>query len=147
MRTKSANGLLKNAYDSKDESPWRRRREIGGCSAAALALAAVLHRHQADGVVLAGERNAVEVVVAREQQRAVEQSAPLLRGSRGGGERSCGGHGLTDALQQAALRLSFSGLGLSQALVAFKTTRPPGPVLVQQAGSVNAARLQVSVNR
>jgi predicted glycosyltransferase len=54
---------------------------------------------------------------------------------------------LIDALQQAALRLSFSGLGLSQALVGFKTTRPPGPVLVQQAGSVNAARLQVSVNR
>ena len=54
---------------------------------------------------------------------------------------------LIDALQQAALRLSFSGWGLSQALVRFKTTRPPGPVLVQQAGSVNAARLQVSVNR
>jgi len=52
---------------------------------------------------------------------------------------------MVDAVQQAALRLSFSGLGLSQAVAGFKTTRPPGPVIVAQVGSINAARLQVSV--
>ena len=52
---------------------------------------------------------------------------------------------MVDAVQQAAVRLSFSGLGLSQAVAGFKTTRPPGQVAVAQVGSVNAARLQVSV--